>query len=203
MNYVEALDHPDLFGPWFDGASWHAWRVLSAAIFGLPIGEPDLPLFRELTGRDEPPVEPCREAFVIAGRRSGKSRQAATIAVYLATLGVELFGWRERLAPGERGVILLLAVDRAQAAITLGYAKALLTEVPMLRPLVEREDSTSIDLTNRTTLMVGTADFRSPRGRTLFCVIMDEVAYLRSEQTARPDVEVFRAVQPALASMPR
>ena len=92
VNYLEALDHPDLFGPWFAGPSWKAWRMVERAIFGLPIPEEDLPLFKELTGRDEPPDRPVKEAWIIAGRRSAKSRKAATIGTYLATIGAEVCG---------------------------------------------------------------------------------------------------------------
>jgi hypothetical protein len=37
MNYVEALDHTELFGRWFGGPSWRAWRTIEKAIFGLPL----------------------------------------------------------------------------------------------------------------------------------------------------------------------
>ena len=100
MNYLEALDHPDLFGPWFAGPSWKTWRTVERAIFGLPIPEEDLPLFKELTGRDEPPDGPVKEAWIIAGRRSAKSRKAATIGTYLATIGAEVAGWREHPGAG-------------------------------------------------------------------------------------------------------
>jgi hypothetical protein len=123
MNYVEALDHPELFGRWLGGPSWQAWRVIEEAIFGLPLQEDELPLYRELTNRDEPPDRPASEVWVIAGRRSAKSRKAATLGTYIATIGAEVSGYRERLAPGERGVVLVLAVDKPQAKITLDYAR--------------------------------------------------------------------------------
>jgi hypothetical protein len=40
------------------------------------------------------------------------------------------------------------------------------------------------------------------RGRTIVCAIFDEIAYWRSDYSANPDLEVYRAVKPALASMP-
>jgi hypothetical protein len=200
VNYLEALDHEDLFGRWFGGASWAPWRTIEAAIFGLPV--PDLGLFKELTGREEPPERPASEAWIIAGRRSAKSRKAATIAVYLATIGAEVLGYRQRLAPGERGVVLVLAVNTIQARIVLDYAKAYFGEIPMLRRMVERDTGEGLDLTNRLSLVVVANDFRSVRGRTIVCAIFDEAAYWRSDYAARPDVETYRAVKPALASMP-
>jgi hypothetical protein len=202
MNYLDALDHPDLFGRWFTGASWAAWRTVEKAIFGLPLEEPELPLFRELTGRDQAPDRPCSEAWIIAGRRSAKSRKAATIGVYLATIGAEVRGYRKSLAPGERGIVLVMGVDKAQAKVVLDYAKALVHEIPMFRAMVERETGEEIELSNRLSLVVLANDFRSVRGRTLVAVILDEAAYWRHELSTRPDVEVYRACRPGLATVP-
>jgi hypothetical protein len=201
MNYLEALDHPDLFGRWFSGPSWRAWRVVEKAIFGLELEPDELPLFRELTGREEPPTQPCTEAWIIAGRRSAKSRKAATIAVYLSTVGAEIQGYRHTLAPGERGVVLIMAIDRRQAQVTLNYAAALFREVPMLRAMVERETAEGLELTNGMALLVLANDFRSIRGRTLVACILDEISYWRSELTVTPDVETYRAAKPALATV--
>ncbi len=203
MNYVEALDHPELFGRWFSGSSWRAWRVIERAIFGLPIeAEDDLALFAQMTARGEAPTEPAREAWIIAGRRTAKSRKAATIGTYMATIGAEVLGYREHLAPGERGVVLILAVDRDQAQITLDYARALIAGVPMFQAMVESDNANGIELTNRMSLVVAANSFRSIRGRTLATAIFDEVAYWRSESTLKPDIETYRATRPALASMP-
>ena len=192
MNYVEALDHP--------GPSWVAWRTVEAAIFGLPV--PDLDLFKALTGRAEPPDRPASEAWIIAGRRSAKSRKAATVATYLSTIGTEVLGYRQRLAPGERGVVLVMAVDKAQAKVTLDYARAYFQAIPMFRAMVERDTGDGLELSNRMALTIVANDYRSIRGRTLVAAILDEVSYWRNEVTANPDLEVYRAVKPALASMP-
>ena len=190
-----------VFGPWFGGESWTAWRTVEAAIFGLPV--PDLePLFRELTGRDAPPDRPASEAWIIAGRRSAKSRKAATIATYLARSAPRCRAIGSDLAPGERGVVLVMAVDKAQAKVTLDYAKALFREIPMFAAMVERDTGEGLELNNRMSLMVVANDFRSIRGRTLVAAILDEVSYWRNELTANPDLEVYRAMKPALASMP-
>jgi len=51
------------------------------------------------------------EAWLICGRRSGKSFILALIASYLAVFK----DWREHLAPGEVATIMVLASDRKQA----------------------------------------------------------------------------------------
>ena len=163
---------------------------------------PDLDLFKALTGRAEPPDRPASEAWIIAGRRSAKSRKAATVATYLSTIGTEVLGYRQRLAPGERGVVLVMAVDKAQAKVTLDYARAYFQAIPMFRAMIERDTGDGLELSNRMALTVVANDYRSIRGRTLVAAILDEVSYWRNEVTANPDLEVYRAVKPALASMP-
>ena len=75
-------------------------------------------------------------------------------------------------------MVLVLAVDKAQAQVTLDYARALFREIPMFRELVERETGDGLDLTNRLSLLVVANDFRSIRGRTLVACIFDEVRIL-------------------------
>src|SRR5438445_13223416 len=49
-------------------------------------------------GRTAPPTRPCREGWLVVGRRGGKSRAAATTAVYLAAVP----DYRHIHAPVER-----------------------------------------------------------------------------------------------------
>jgi hypothetical protein len=50
--------------------------------------------------------------------------------------------------------------------------------------------------------MIGTANTRAPRGRTLIAVIMDEVAHFYSDQYVNADVEIDAAVSPGLMRFP-
>ena len=96
MTILDALRDPQLFRPWFrDLETWRAWQAVLAAIFALPMEPADLELFRRHTGRSEPPSAPVREAWLVVGRRGGKSRIAALVAVFLAAFRTY------RLAPGE------------------------------------------------------------------------------------------------------
>jgi hypothetical protein len=201
ITYPDACADPHLFGPWFTGDSWGPWRVIDKAVFGLPLTEAELPLFRELTGRDEPPTEQASEAWFIIGRRGAKTVKAASLGVYLATIGAELFGYRDCLTRGERGVVQILAVDRAQARVCLHYIKAFF-EQPMLARLVERETQDGIDLNNSLAIEVATNDKRRVRGRTVVAAIFDEVAHWKSETSDSPDEEVYRAVKPSGATVP-
>jgi len=75
---------PQLFGPLFAGPSWNAWRACLAAIFGLPMSEWMLELFKRHTGRTTAPVAMAREVYLIVGRRGGKDRIASLILVFFA-----------------------------------------------------------------------------------------------------------------------
>ncbi len=90
MNILQAMDDPALFGPHFRGSTWDAWRAFLAALFGLPMDEAALETYRRHTGRTEPPSAPSKGAALICGRRAGKSRVMALIAVYLAAFNSPL-----------------------------------------------------------------------------------------------------------------
>jgi hypothetical protein len=135
---------------------------------------------------------------VIAGRRSGKSRLAALIAVHRATFT----DYRPHLAPGERALVMVIASDRTQARVVHRYVKGLLHTTPLLERLIEREAADSIDLRNRVSIEIHTASFRATRGYTLACVVADEVAFWRDESSANPATEILQALRPGLATIP-
>lgn len=82
------------------------------------------------------------------------------------------------------------------------YAHALLTRIPMLAELIERETAEAIDLTNGVTVEIMAASFRSVRGYTLIAALCDEIAFWRSDDSANPDVEIIAALRPAIATIP-
>jgi hypothetical protein len=197
MTILEALDDPELFAPHFPGASWGAWRAFLAAIFALPMDEAARACVRAATGRAAP-AAPVREAWVIVGRRGGKSRIAALVAVFLSVLRTY------RLAPGEVGVVQVLAADRAQALVVLRYSHALLQALsPPFQPLIARRTREAIELTNGIVIEVTSCTVRSPRGRTVVAAILDEAAYWWSDESnANPDSEVVAAIRPSMATVP-
>ena len=202
ISYVAACSDPNLFGSWFNADSWSTWRVIDKAIFGEPLDDDELKTFTELTGRVEAPIEPMKEAWLAFGRRAGKDRKAASYAVYLATIGAEVYGYRDRLAPGERGVVQVLALDRDQAGVCLEYARAFF-EQPILAAMVRRETADSIELNNGIVIEITTNDRRRVRGRTVCCAILDEVAHWKSENTVSPDEDVYQSIKPSMITMPQ
>jgi hypothetical protein len=191
---LDALDDPQLFGSVFPSPSWDAWRVFCRALYGLPMGSDQAALFQRCTGRQCAPTTAASEAWVVCGRRSGKSRIASAIAAYIAALAPTT-----TLAPGEWGTVLVCAVDKQQAQVIFRYVKALF-ELPALRPLVVGETTEAIELRHRVRLEVRASNFRAVRGVTLLAAIIDELAFLREEGSALPDVELYRALKPALAT---
>ena len=46
MNITQALTDPQLFAPLFAGPSWRPWKAFLAALFGLPLSNDQLALYR-------------------------------------------------------------------------------------------------------------------------------------------------------------
>ena len=198
MNILDALNDRDLFAPHFRGDTWQAWRAFLAALFGLPMDDAALELYRCHTGRQEPPAAPFKEAALVIGRRGGKSRVLALIAVFLACFR----DYRAHLAPGEVATVAVIAADRRQARSIFRFALGLLRAVDMLAGMIEDETAETITLNNRVVVEIHTASFRVTRGYTFAAVLADETAFWRSEDSANPDLEIFAALRPGLATLP-
>lgn len=201
ITFAEACTDPALFGPWFEGDSWASWRVIDRALFGEPLDKAELTIFTGLTGRGAAPTEPATEAWFIVGRRGGKDVKAASLVAYFATIGAEVFGYRQHLTRGERGVVQLLAVDRDQARVCLGYLKAMF-EQPMLARMVAKDTADGLDLNNGLGIEITTNDRRRVRGRTVVAAVFDECAFWHNDNTINPDVDVYAAVKPSMATIP-
>lgn len=154
-------------------------------------------LFKQCTNRDAPNAQGHSEAWLVCGRRGGKSFTMALIAVYLATFK----DWTANLGPGERGTIMLIAQDRRQARVLVRYVKGLLNSVPMLKALIQTERAEQIDLNNRVTVEVHTASFRMRCGYSIVAAVLEEVAYWPVEDAAEPDTEIIAALRPGMASI--
>ncbi|MBI4589509.1 MAG: hypothetical protein HY725_11765 [Candidatus Rokubacteria bacterium] len=191
------------------GESWGAWRVVAQVLDGqgAALTPEEVALFTRCTGRDHPPTAPPSEAYLICGRRSGKTRFAGACAVRAASK-------RYVLAPGEQALVALAASDREQARVALEYATAPFRDAGELRGLVERrstwealralvsrETRWGLDLQTRTSIQVHTAHFGRVRGRTFALALADEVAFWQDESGANPASEVLGAIRPGLSTL--
>jgi hypothetical protein len=200
ISILQAIRDENLFRPLFKVLkTWYVWFVLFKALFGLHMTEAELAIYQEYTGRQTPPKKPFQEAWIVAGRRAGKSFIAALIAVFLAFLR----DYRKYVVHGEPVRILIIAADRLQAGIIFRYIKGFISLIPMFYKMVVSEKAESIELNNGVIIQITTCSFRSIRGFTAAAVICDEVAFWRSEvDSANPANEVLRAVRPSLATIP-
>jgi hypothetical protein len=199
MNLLQAIADEALFAPWFrDAATWATWRAFLAALFGLPMTADQGAAFAKHTGRTDAPTEAADEAWLICGRRAGKSFMLALIAVFLACFK----NYRPYLQPGERGTVIIVAADRRQARTIFRYIRGLLTRVPMLSRMIERETADCFDLTNDVSIEIGTASFRSSRGYTIVAALCDEIAFWQTDDSANPDYEILDALRPGMATIP-
>jgi hypothetical protein len=149
-----------------------------------------------ITGRTRFPSVPARRFFAGLGRRAGKTVfESRRACFHLAQ------DYRDRLQKGETAVVACIATDKKQAALLFNYARACVLDSPLLSAQLARETSDTLEFAHGTALEVHTASFRSTRGRTFAAVLMDEAAFLRSEESATPDVEIVRAVVPGLATL--
>jgi hypothetical protein len=197
FNIIRALDDPKLFQPWSRGPSWDGWRAVLKAAYALPMTVDEVEFFRSVADRD-PPDRPVRELWCVVGRGGGKDSVASVIAAHTAAL----FSDGDRLRPGERGLVMCLATDRDQSKIVLNYTRSFFTDIPMLASMVNRETAIGFELNNKIDVAVTTNSFRSVRGRSILCAILDETAFWLDENSANPDEEVLTAIKPALARLP-
>lgn len=156
----------------FHSPSWDGWRAI----------------LRRLT-------DAVREFYAVVGRGAGKSRIAALLACFFAVR-------QYARAPGESIYLGVFAPDRRQAAITFRYVLGLLRSVPSLAALIVRETQESVELANGVIIEVITATLAAPRGRSYALCIVEEAAFLPTDQSANPDTELLRALRPALARVP-
>ena len=172
------------------------WRVLLIAIVGEELTDDERARLQSLTGREREPLEPVEEFWGVIGRRGGKTRAMAVLAAYLAAC----VDHRESLAPGERGVIPLLAASVQQAASAFAFVEGVFAVAPNLKDLVDGATSDTLSLTTGVDIQVRPASFRTIRGITAIAAIADEIAFWRSDDSANPDKEILKALRPSLAT---
>ena len=194
-----ALGDDDLLGKALPGPSWSSWRTLLIAAMGEPLLDGERAVFAELTGgREREPGEPAEEVHAITGRRSGKTRAAATTATYLATL----CDHSDQLAPGERAVLPLLSATTWQAMRAFNLIRGIFASAPALASLIESETADTLRLRNAVDIECRPASFRTIRGATAIAFIADEVGFwFNAEQARNPDSEILAAARPALATL--
>lgn len=193
----KSLSTPSLLGAAMGPLdTWTPHVATLQAAFGHKLTKVERTAFDQVSGGREPPAQRVSELWLVAGRRSGKSRLAAAVAAHLGAIEEH----RANLAAGEVGCILVLAATKSQAQTVFNYVSGFLLESPVLSRLVLNTTADEIWLHGNIVIAVHTNNFRTVRGRTLLACVFDEVAFWRDESTANPDQEIYRAILPSLAS---
>ena len=158
----------------------------------------ELGLLQNCTGLDSVPGEEIKEAYMICGRRSGKSTICALLAVFYAVWGE----WENYVSKGEQPKIFIVACNKEQSKIIIGYVKAILHLTPFLKSMIKKSLSESVELKNGIEIVVKPASWRSTRGFTVGLLIMEELAYWRfEEESANRDKEIYTAIKLAMTTI--
>jgi hypothetical protein len=178
ISVRQALEDPAWLGSMLGAESFAVMRTLLIAAMGEALTAAEMLVFTQLTGRTETPGEAVEELWVIAGRRSGKTRAIGTLAAYLAGC----CDYRDCLGPGERGVLPIMAANTLQAGQYYNFIRGIFTNIPRFAALVEQLGgrhggitTDTISLKNRIDIQVRPASFRTIRGITAIGVIAGNV----------------------------
>ena len=197
FTILQAMD--GVFAEMFANPSWLVWRALLAATFGLPMTPEMFEAYRKHTGRQDAPTAAVKELTLICGRRAGKSRILALIAVYFAIAR----DYAPYLGPGELAVIPVVASDTDQAKVIFRYILGMLDSVPGLSSAKSNETQDSVIVNGQVQIEIHAASYRRLRGASYCLAVIDELAHLRtSEFSASPDTEVIKAVRGGLLNIP-
>src|SRR5262245_42527913 len=191
----KALEDPALLGEVLGGDTWHTWRTFFWQRWASRCSQPSLrPSSGSLAARHHPRTAStsCGAASAVAAVRAVQWLHSPSSA--------GLCDYSDKLSPGERGVVLLLAPDMKQAKVLLGYAEGTLESTPIMKQLLASRTAETLTLTTGITLEVRNASFRRIRGVTCVAVLADECAFWMSDESANPAVEILNAARPALAT---
>ncbi len=209
MNIIEAIRDPNLFRPFLANkkdslSTWKPWLIALRVLHGLPVTSSyGRDLIRQCTGRD-PKKLPAdgygfNQALFLTGRRSGKSRIAALTAAYAAALS----GLEKKLAPGEVGMVPVVAPTKHQGRIVRNYLRAIFQPSMLNQEVVSDRKNDTFVLRNGVTIDILPGDFRHVRGYTILQLCCDELAHFSyaEDSRVRSDTELVRAIQPSLATV--
>jgi hypothetical protein len=164
MKLYDFAHDPAMCGGDFDGPSWQTWSVIMRLWDGdSQLLTPDQQnVARTLIGRAELPTDRPEVLAIGAGRRSGKTRFDALVAVHAAAQD-----YRTVLAKGELATVSCHCTDKRQARSWFNYCVGLVEASDLLRSEVLNITAESIEFKHRTRLEVHTSSFRSIRGYSI------------------------------------
>ncbi|MBX3027782.1 hypothetical protein KF840_23045 [bacterium] len=164
------------------------------ALYGLPLDDNGLALFRACTGREQPRAGGYPAGAVITGRQSGKTQTAGDVVIYTAATAPA-----DGSADGTYAV--LVAQDmRGSMRAAFRYICQAFERVPMLARMVTGRTADALTLANGVTIGVYPCRPAAVRGIRALVAVADELAFYRASDGNPVDVEMLRALTPALAT---
>jgi hypothetical protein len=196
ISLREALENSRLLGPL--DPTWTPMKSLLLAAMGEELESEERACFQQLTQRACEPRERVRRLAIIAGRRAGKSRASAYLALFMALFADH----RANLSTGEKGVVLIIAQNVEQAKICFNYVVGIVKSKPVLEREIDRITAFEIGFKNGITISVRPANFRGLRGITCVAAICDEIAFWfqEADNSTNSDTEILNALKPALVT---
>ena len=129
---------------------------------------------------------------MIAGRRGGKGKKASVQVAYLAAL----CDWSDEIDFGIRGKVAYVAGTKTQANHAYSALAEIFRKVPLFRKLLKNDIAGSLELHNNIDIQIEAANWRTLRGGTLICGVMDEVSFFFSgDETKNEDDEILSALR--------
>lgn len=198
MNIIEFRHDPQLLGrlPHMRRPeTQRGWDTFLRALYGLPLDAEGLELFRACTGREQPAPGGYAEAAEIVGRQSGKTDTGKDIVIYEAATAPS-----DGSAEGTYAI--LVAQDmRGSMRAAFRYICQAFERVPMLTRMMKSPPTAdSLSLTNGVTIAVYPCRPAAVRGTRARIVVADELAFYRGSDGNPTDLEMLRALRPALAT---
>lgn len=176
---------------------WTPWRAFLAAVYGLPMTDRELGIYRQCTGRRRPPTKKVDEAWLIVGRRGKKSAIASLIAVWESVIRDHTAA----LAPGERAMVPIMAKDKDDATTVKAFITTILQEPALSEALEKEPTGEELALRTRIDIKVRAVSLTAGRSRVIPCAILDEIAFWHVRESTRPDRDVVRGIRPAMATV--
>jgi len=171
-----------------------AQRMALKSVYGLPLTQEELKLFKQTTGLRRYPGREFEEVTFCLGRRSGKSdKLASSLALY------EACAREHKLSRGEIGVVMLVSSElRRQSRILFSYILHKLEASPVLRKLIKNVTSEEISLVNGIVIQVYPCNVARIRGTSLVFFCGDETSHWKLEGKDI-DVDVLDSARPGLS----
>jgi hypothetical protein len=127
-----------------------AQKVVLRSVYGEPLSDDEVLIFRELTKLEHYRPQERGECTIVAGRGSGKSNQlASNLAIF------EAVGRVHQLSVGEIATVMIISTEqRRQSRVEFNYILKKMEGSPMLRTTIESTTSDEIRLKNGVIIMV-------------------------------------------------